>query len=87
MAEVGFPGIGTNGWNGLFAQAKMPKPLLNQIHATVLKVMEAPEMKESLGKLYMAVIVNKTPAEFQSFVEAETRKWAKVVVENNIKVE
>ncbi len=87
MAEVGFPGIGTTGWNGLFAQAKMRKPRLNQIHATVLKVMEAPEMKESLGKLYMAVIVNKTPAEFQSFVEAETQKWAKVVVENNIKVE
>lgn len=87
MTELGFPGIGTNGWNGLFAPAKIPKPLLDRIHATVLKVMEAPEMKETLGKIYMAVIVNKSPAEFQAFVEDETRKWSKVVIENNIKVE
>ena len=87
MTELGFPGIGTNGWNGLFAPAKIPKPLLDRIHATVLKVMEAPEMKETLGKIYMAVIVNKSPAEFQTFVEDETRKWSKVVIENNIKVE
>ena len=29
MAESGFPGIGTNAWNGLFAPAKLPRPLLN----------------------------------------------------------
>ena len=44
-------------------------------------------MKDSLGKIYMSVVVNKSPGEFQAFVEDETRKWGKVVVENNIKVE
>ncbi len=87
MAESGFPGIGTNAWNGLFAPAKIPKPLLGQIHAAVVKVMEAPEMKDQLGKIYMSVVVNKSPAEFQKFVEEETRKWGKVAIDNNIKVE
>jgi tripartite-type tricarboxylate transporter receptor subunit TctC len=87
MAESGYPGIGTNAWNGLFAPAKIPAPLLGQIHATVVKVMESPEMKESLAKQYMSVVVNKSPADFQRFVEEEVRKWGKVVIDNNIKVE
>ena len=87
MAESGFPGIGTNAWNGLFAPAKVPKPLLNYIHASVVKVMEAPDMKESLAKGFMSVVVNKSPEEFQKFVGEETRKWGKVAIDNNIKVE
>jgi len=87
MAESGYPGIGTNAWNGLFAPAKIPPAVLNHIHATVVKVMESSEMKESLAKQYMSVVVNRSPTDFQRFVEEEVRKWAKVVIDNNIKVE
>lgn len=86
-AESGFPGVGTNAWNGLFAPAGIPRPLLNRIHADVVKVMEAPEMKASLAKVFMSVVVNKSPEEFQQFVLDEVRSWGKIVIENNIKVE
>ena len=86
-AESGFPGVGTNAWNGLFAPAGIPKPLLNRIHADVLKVMESPEMKASLEKVFMSVVVNKSPAEFQQFVLQEIKSWGKIVIDNNIKVE
>ncbi len=87
MTEAGFPGIGTNAWNGLFAPAQIPKPLLNRIYADVAKVMETPEMKELLAKQFMSVVVNRSPAEFQDFVLREVRKWGKVVTENHITVE
>jgi tripartite-type tricarboxylate transporter receptor subunit TctC len=87
MTEAGFAGIGTNAWNGLFAPAKLPKPLLNQIHATVVKTMETQEMKDQLAKSLMSVVVNKSPAEYQRFIEDEVKKWSRVVVENDIKVE
>jgi tripartite-type tricarboxylate transporter receptor subunit TctC len=87
MAESGWPGYGTNAWNGLFAPAKIPRPLLMQIHGTVLKVMQTQEMKDSLAKVLMSVTVNSSPDEFQKFVDSEVRKWAKVVQENDIKVE
>jgi tripartite-type tricarboxylate transporter receptor subunit TctC len=87
MTESGFPGIGTNAWNGLFAPAKIPRPVLNQIHAAVLKTMAAPEMKEQLAKQLMSVVVNRSPAEYQSFIEDEVRKWSRVVIDNDIKVE
>ena len=86
-AESGFPGVGTNAWNGLFAPAGVPKPLLNHIHADVVKVMESPAMKASLEKVFMSVVVNRSPAEFQQFVLQEIKDWGKIVVENNIKVE
>ena len=86
-AESGFPGVGTNAWNGLFAPAGIPKPILNRIHADVVQVMESPEMKASLAKVFMTVVVNKSPAEFQQFVLQEIKSWGKIVVENNIKVE
>ena len=86
-AESGFPGVGTNAWNGLFAPAGIPKPVLGRIHADVVKVMESPEMKASLEKVFMTVVVNKSPDEFQQFVLKEIKDWGKIVIENNIKVE
>ena len=86
-AESGFPGVGTNAWNGLFAPAGVPKPLLARIHADVVKIMESPEMKASLAKVFMSVTVNRSPGEFQQFVLQEIRDWGRIVVENNIKVE
>jgi tripartite-type tricarboxylate transporter receptor subunit TctC len=87
VAEAGFPGYGTNAWNGLFAPAKIAKPLLARIHADVVKVMTSPDMKASLDKQFMTVVVNKSPEEFGSFVRAEIQKWGKVAAENNIVVE
>ena len=86
-AESGFPGVGTNAWNGLFAPAGVPKPLLARIHADVVKVMETPEMKASLAKVFMSVVVDKSPADFQQFVLKEIKEWGKIVIENNIKIE
>ncbi len=87
VAEAGYPGIGTNAWNGLFAPAKIPAPLLNRIHSDVLKVMESAPMKEALAKVMMSAVVNKSPVEYQAFVQQQTQKWAKVVRDNNVTAE
>jgi len=54
---------------------------------TGVKIMLSPEMKASLSKVFMSVVVNKSPEEFQQFVLKEIKDWGKIVVENNIKVE
>ncbi|HSN41317.1 MAG TPA: tripartite tricarboxylate transporter substrate binding protein [Burkholderiales bacterium] len=86
-AESGFPGMGTNAWNGLFAPAGIPKARLNRIHDDVVKVMESPEMKASLAKVFMEVVVNKSPEEYQRFVLQEIKNWGKIVTDNNITIE
>ena len=54
---------------------------------TGVKIVLSPEMKASLSKVFMSVVVNKAPEEFQQFVLREIKDWGKIVVENNIKVE
>jgi tripartite-type tricarboxylate transporter receptor subunit TctC len=87
VTEAGYPGFGTNAWNGLFAPAPIAKSMLQHIFADVVKIMADPQMKELLAKQFMSVVTNNSPAEFQSFVQDEVRKWGKVAVENNITVE
>ena len=87
MAESGYPGIGTNAWNGLFAPAKLPPALLAQIHANTVKVMESPEMKEALGKQLISVVTSKSPAEYTKFVNEDIAKWAAVIRDNNISLD
>ena len=84
MVESGYPGIGTNAWNGLFAPAKLPPALLAQIYRDTAKVMEAPEMKEALGKQLISVVISKSPADYAKFVNEDIAKWAAVIRENNI---
>ncbi len=87
MAEAGYPGIGTNAWNGLFAPSKMPPALLTQIYASTLKVLDSSEMKESLGKQLISVVPSKSPAEYARFVNEEVAKWAAVIRDNNISLD
>ncbi|HET7158678.1 MAG TPA: tripartite tricarboxylate transporter substrate binding protein [Burkholderiales bacterium] len=87
VTESGFPGMGTNAWNGLFAPARITAPVLNRIHADVLTVMQSSAMKDALAKVMMSAVVNKSPAEYQAFVQQQTQKWAKVVRDNNITAE
>lgn len=84
MAESGYPGIGTNAWNGLFAPAKLPAALLAQIHANTLQVMESADMKEALGKQLISVVTSKSPADYAKFVNEDIAKWAAVIRDNNI---
>jgi tripartite-type tricarboxylate transporter receptor subunit TctC len=84
MAEAGYPGIGTNAWNGLFAPAKLPPGLLAQIHASTLKVMQSPEMKDALAKQLIYVVTSKSPADYARFVNEDVAKWAAVIRDNNI---
>jgi tripartite-type tricarboxylate transporter receptor subunit TctC len=87
VAEAGYPGMGTNAWQGLFAPAGMPKTVLDKIHGTVVKGMEDKQMKDSLEKQLMYNKLHKTPADFARFVDEEVKLWAKVVRENNITIE
>jgi tripartite-type tricarboxylate transporter receptor subunit TctC len=87
MAEQGFPGIGTNAWQALFAPAATPKPIIDKLHAAVTAVLTRPEMKQQLAKQMMNVNVSPSPQEFTDEVRAETRTWSEVVSQNKVKID
>jgi tripartite-type tricarboxylate transporter receptor subunit TctC len=87
LTEQGFPGIGTNAWQGLFAPAATPKPVIDKLYSSVAAVLNKSEQKEGLAKQMMAVEVSKSPQEFTEQVRRETQGWGDFVREAKIKVE
>ena len=87
LAEQGFPGIGTNAWQGLFAPAATPKPVVDKLYAAVAAVLNKPEEKEDLARKMMAVSVSPSPQEFTSLVRKETLGWAEFVRDAKIKID
>src|SRR3981081_351671 len=87
MAEQGFPGIGTNAWQGMFAPAATPKPVIDKIYQSVAAVLSNPQMKEQLSKQMLEVTLSPSPAQFQQLVEKETRAWGDFLREAKIKIE
>jgi tripartite-type tricarboxylate transporter receptor subunit TctC len=87
MTEQGFPGIGTNAWQGMFAPAATPKAIVDKLHAAVVQVLNDPEMKAKLAKQLMAVNTSASAQEWTEQVKAETRQWGEFIRENNIKIE
>jgi tripartite-type tricarboxylate transporter receptor subunit TctC len=87
LAEQGFPGIGTNAWQGMFAPAATPKAVIDRLHGAVLAVLTKPETKEGLAKQMMSVEVSKSPQEFTDEVRRETQAWGEFLREAKIKIE
>jgi len=87
MAEQGYPGIGTNAWQALFAPAGTPKPVIDKIFKAVTEVMSRPDVREAMERAMMTISLSKSPEEFNDFVQAETRKWADFIRANNVRID
>jgi tripartite-type tricarboxylate transporter receptor subunit TctC len=87
MAELGYAGIGTNAWQGMFAPAATPKPIVDKIYAAVAAVLGKSDMRDSLGKQMMTVELSKSPQEFTELVKRETLGWGDFLREAKIKIE
>jgi tripartite-type tricarboxylate transporter receptor subunit TctC len=87
LAEQGFPGIGTNAWQGMFAPAATPKSVIDRLHGAAVAVLTRPEQKEALAKQMMSVEVSKSPQEFTELVRRETQAWAEFLREARIRID
>jgi len=83
VAESGYPGFEVTVWYGVCTQSAVPKPILAKLSATLLKVLNTPEMKARLAENTIEATPT-SPEEFAAFIRAETDKWAKVVKDANL---
>ncbi len=85
IAEAGVPFLST-GWGGVLATAGTPKFILDKVHATLLKTMALPEMRETIERQGADPVTN-TPAEFARFMREEWNRYAPAIKAANIRVE
>jgi tripartite-type tricarboxylate transporter receptor subunit TctC len=87
LAEQGYPGIGTNAWQGMFAPAATPKPVVQKLYQSVAAVLGKPEMKADLAKKLLTVTLSASPADFQELVVKETRQWGDFLHQAKLKLQ
>jgi tripartite-type tricarboxylate transporter receptor subunit TctC len=86
MKESGFPDVGTIAWNGMFAPAATPKPILNELHAIVLKALATDAVKEKFGKQKMEIAPNKTVSDADAWLSGQIKHWQSITSQVKIDI-
>jgi tripartite-type tricarboxylate transporter receptor subunit TctC len=86
IAESGLAGYDVSSWQGVFAPAGTPRPIVTKLNAQIVKILATPEVRERLTSLG-ADPVGNTPEQFAAYVKAEIAKWAPIVKASGARVD
>lgn len=84
MAEAGLPGFESYNWQGIVAPAGTPAPIIARLNADLNAILKDPEVVKAINDTGSQA-GGGTPEEFGAFIQAETKKWAKVIKDGNIR--
>jgi tripartite-type tricarboxylate transporter receptor subunit TctC len=86
MKEAGFPDVGTIAWNGMFAPAGTPKPVLEALYAAVKKALASPEAQAKFKKQNYNVVPSKSVDDAQKWLGNELKQWQTITAAVKIEV-
>jgi tripartite-type tricarboxylate transporter receptor subunit TctC len=86
FAEAGVPGVQAFTWYGVFAPAGTPSQVVAKMNGALRQVLQDAEVHKRLGDLGVEVMPG-TPADMQTFVDAEILKWGKYVRELGLRLD
>ena len=86
MAEAGVAGYEVYEWNGIFAPAATPAPILLKLSEAITKVMQTPEVKDKVISLG-GEIFQGNANEADKFIKAQIAEWARLVKSGKISVD
>ncbi len=84
FGELGFQGIGSNGWIGVFGPAGMPADVAALYHRELVAILQDPAIRTKLEQ-FSFVVAGGTPDELKAQVIADLAKWKSVVAKAGIK--
>ena len=87
LAEAGFPGIGSDNWNGLFVPVKTPRAIIDRLFKETTAVLNDTEMKDAMAKRLIPLAVSESPAAFNAFIQSESNRWEKIIRDNKVSIE
>ena len=86
MRESGFPELEATNWSGFVVPAATPAAVIARLNKDLNAALANAEVKEKFRGFGM-VPTPSTPEQFQSFMQAQTALYARVVKEAGVKAE
>ena len=86
VSESGLKGYESSQWYGVLAPAGTPADVLGTLNAHVVKIVQAPDMKQRLSSEGL-VAVGSTREQFAAHIKAEIGKWARVIKASGARVD
>lgn len=73
MMQAGIQDLELESWNGLFAPAGTPQPIIDKLYREVSKVLKDPEVRKTFED-QAAVLVASNPKEFSAYIRQEVQR-------------
>jgi tripartite-type tricarboxylate transporter receptor subunit TctC len=86
VAEAGYPGYQMNTWYGIAGPAGIPKPVVDRIHADIVRIAELPDVMERM-RVLGADLHTTTPEEFAAYIERDFERVGKAVKAAGLKLD
>jgi tripartite-type tricarboxylate transporter receptor subunit TctC len=86
LAEEGLPGFEMQSWQGIFAPAGTPAPVVDKLAREIAAIVHSPEVSAKLQMLGLTPD-GRGPADFVAFQRSEIEKWGKVIKDAGIQAD
>jgi tripartite-type tricarboxylate transporter receptor subunit TctC len=86
IAEQGLPGFEATSWFAVFAPAGTPKPVVDRLHAEIVRIFNLPDVQAKMRTLGLDPILGG-PEDLARTQQSEIAKWAKVIRDSGAKAE
>lgn len=87
FAELGHPSLGKDEWFGVLLPANTPAPIVNGLHAAIVRVASQPDMVAALDRLEYLPTVSASPQAFADLIRRERAEYATIVRESGFQPE
>jgi len=86
-AEQGLPKLFAVNWFAIMAPAKTPRPIVDKLHAALLKSALSPELKERFVGIGVESMTVASPDAFAAFLKEELVRWGKLAKESGARAD
>jgi tripartite-type tricarboxylate transporter receptor subunit TctC len=87
IAEQGLPGYEIDSWYGVLAPAGTPRPIVDRLNREIVRILDLPDVKETLFVKSGLERVASTPDEFASIIAREIPQYEEIVRISGAKAE
>jgi tripartite-type tricarboxylate transporter receptor subunit TctC len=86
MQELGFPGVGTIAWQGLFASAAAPREVLEKVREATAQALKTPAVIQALKQQEFNMVPTNSLEEAKAWLADDMNTWRNVIREMKLEI-